>query len=257
MGLEELEIRDLDQVVHVYSALLCAHIRLLKLLMPGVMWKEIPVIVVFEQNTYVNALVTVKNTLEQALVHAGVKLSFYHKWSQINNKHMLGKHVSAKVKLEMVLATVLSMTNGTLCYCDTVMSLGWAVLTEAVNRGAANAHTPALDVSMYRRSQRGINLSSGCGNAAVDLPSASLTDARHANEGKLMLGKLRDELMMVTITKAPKSAGSVVSTGGKRSVNGQYTRDDMLAATLMLCHTRDELVAGNETIRIQSELYYN
>lgn len=254
--------------MHVYSALLCAHIKLLKILLPGVMWKEVPVIVVFEQNTYVNALVTVKNTLEQALVHAGVKLSFYHKWSQINNKHMLGKHVSARVKLEMVLATAFAMMNGTLCYCDTVMSLGWAVLTEAVNRSVSYMPTTAsvhsstastLDVSMYKRSYRGVNLFSSYNNhnaAMLDLPHESLTDARHANEGKLMLGKLRDELMMVNITKAPKSGGSVVSTGGKRSVDGQYTRDDMLSAVLMLCHTRDEVIAGNTAVRIQSESYY-
>ncbi|KAJ8009905.1 hypothetical protein DPEC_G00069020 [Dallia pectoralis] len=51
MALEELEIRDLDQVTRIYAALLSAHVRLLKLLMPRVMWKEVPVVVVFEQNT--------------------------------------------------------------------------------------------------------------------------------------------------------------------------------------------------------------
>ena len=48
MALEELEIRDLDQVTRVYAALLSAHVRLLKLLMPRVMWKEVPVGMVFE-----------------------------------------------------------------------------------------------------------------------------------------------------------------------------------------------------------------
>lgn len=263
MGLEELEISELDQVEYVYSALLCSHVRLLKYLLPGVAWKEVPVIVVFEQNTYVNSLVTVKNTLEQALVHSGVKLCFYHKWSQSNNKYMLGKHVGAKVKLEMVLATVFSMTNGKLSYCDTVMSVGWAVLAEAVNRDASSRLNATLDIAMYRKSRRGINLSSSAPYGAYDntttlaLSADGLTDTRHANEGKSMLGKLRNELMMVTITKAQRSGGSLVSTGGKRSVNGQYTRDDMLSAVLLLCHTRDELLVNNNNlVRIQSELYY-
>lgn len=264
MGLEELEISELDQVEYVYSALLCSHVRLLKYLLPGVAWKEVPVIVVFEQNTYVNSLVTVKNTLEQALVRAGVKLCFYHKWSQSNNKFMLGKHVGAKVKLEMVLATVFSMTNGKLSYCDTVMSMGWAVLAGAVNRDNASLRfntTATLDIAMYRNSRRGINLSSAGGpydnTTTLALSTEGLTDTRHANEGKSMLGKLRNELMMVTITKAQRSGGSLVSTGGKRSVNGQYTRDDMLSAVLLLCHTRDELLVNNNNlVRIQSEVYY-
>lgn len=105
MGLEELEISDLDQVTRVYSALLCAHVRLLKMLMPRVMWKEVPVVIIFEQNTYVNALVDVKNLMEQSLLGAGSLLRFYNKWSQVNNKYMIGKHVSAKIKLDMVLST--------------------------------------------------------------------------------------------------------------------------------------------------------
>ncbi|KAK5600754.1 hypothetical protein CRENBAI_010607 [Crenichthys baileyi] len=46
--LEELEIRDLDEVTRVYAELLGCHIRMLKLLLPRVMWKDVPVIVVFE-----------------------------------------------------------------------------------------------------------------------------------------------------------------------------------------------------------------
>lgn len=96
MALEELEIRDLDQVTRVNAALLSAHIRLLKVVMPRVMWKEVPVIVVFEQNTYVNALVDVKHLIENTVVRSGFKVLFYSKWSHINNKYMLGKHVGAK-----------------------------------------------------------------------------------------------------------------------------------------------------------------
>lgn len=260
--MEELEISELERVACVYAALLFAHIRLLKRLLPGVMWREVPVTVVFEQNTYVNSLVTVKDELERALIQSGVKLAFYQKWSHNNNKHMLGKHVGAKVKLEMVLATVFAMASGRLCYCDTVMSVGWAVLTAAMNNDTdKNIHNTAnaatLDISMYRRSHRGINLSTRGNNDVITLTPDNLTDTRHVQEGKLMLGKLRNELAMVTITKSPKSGGSHVSTGGKRSVNGQYTRDDVLSAMLLLCHTRDEIHTNNKTIKIQPEVYYD
>lgn len=109
-----MEIQDLEQVTPVYAALLCAHIKLMNILLPRVSWKETPVIVVFEQNTYSNALADVKGVMEQLLVHSGVKLRFYSKYSKINNKYMLGKHVSSKIKLEMVLATVTAILKHTL-----------------------------------------------------------------------------------------------------------------------------------------------
>ncbi|CAB1324729.1 unnamed protein product [Coregonus sp. 'balchen'] len=119
MALEELENRDLDQVTRVYAALLSAHVRLLKCLLPRVMWKEVPMVMIFEQNTYFNALIDVL---------------FYSKFSHINNKYMLGKHVGANTKLAMVLSTVSAIDRQTLHYCDTIMSLGWAVLSEATKK---------------------------------------------------------------------------------------------------------------------------
>ncbi|XP_041835340.1 uncharacterized protein LOC121636101 [Melanotaenia boesemani] len=173
MALEELEIRDLDHVTQLYAALLSAHVRLLKILMPRVLWKEVPVVIVFEQNTYVNALVDVKNLLEQYLVRSGFKLVFYSKWSHMNNKYMLGKHVSARTKLDMVMCSVTAINKGTLYYCDTVMSLGWALLSEATKRtrmlessigtqrgsGSSNRMGSNMAVFMYRRSRKGCELS--------------------------------------------------------------------------------------------------
>lgn len=48
VSLDELEIRDLDQVTGVYASLLSSHVRLLRILLPRVHWKEVPVLVVFE-----------------------------------------------------------------------------------------------------------------------------------------------------------------------------------------------------------------
>lgn len=274
MGLEELEIRDLDHVTRVYAALLSAHIRLLKLLMPRVMWKEVPVVMVFEQNTYVNALVDVKKLLEHSLLRSGFKVLFYSKWSHINNKYMLGKHVGAKTKLAMVLSTVSAINRETLYYCDTVMSLGWAVLSEATRKtrmlettigttkgaGSSNRMGSNMDVFMYRRSRKGVNLATDITASLLEtrdiiaLPGDKLTDKKHAEQGNLLLGKLREEMSMVTITESSK--GSTVTTGGKKSVNGEYTRDDLLSAFLLLCHTRDEIHSGERSIRIGGEVYY-
>ena len=271
MGLEELEIRDLDQVTRVYAALLTAHIRLLKLLIPRVMWKEVPVVIVFEQNTYVNALADVKNLIEHSLVRSGFKVLFYSKWSHSNNKYMLGKHVGAKTKLAMVLSTVSAINRETICYCDTVMSLGWAVLSEAFKKtrmiecnigtahgtGSSNKMGSNMDVFMYRRSRKGVNLATDITASVLEtrdiiaLPGNRLTDKAHAEQGKLLLGKLREEMSMVTITESAKS--STVTTGGKKSVNGEYSRDDMLSAFLLLCHTRDELHSGDRSIRLGGE----
>lgn len=275
VGLEELEIADLDQVTRVYSALLCAHVRLLKVLMPRVMWKEVPVVIVFEQNTYVNALVDVKNLMEQSLLGSGSLIKFYSKWSHVNNKYMLGKHVSAKTKLDMVFSAVSGICKGALCYCDTVMSLGWAVLSEATKKtnavemtmgytkgaGSSNRMGSTMNVGMYKRSRRGGNLPTAITSSVLEshdvisLPDHRLTDKMHAEQGKLLLGKLREEMSMVTITKSQKGL-DVVSTGGKRSVAGQYTRDDMISAFLLLCHTREELQQGGEMVRVQGEVYY-
>ncbi|XP_032366246.1 uncharacterized protein LOC116685140 [Etheostoma spectabile] len=275
MALEELEIRDLDHVTQAYAALLSAHVRLLKLLMPRVMWKEIPVVVVFEQNTYVNALVDVKNLVEYSLARSGFKVLFYSKWSYINNKYMLGKHVGAKTKLAMVLSTVSAINRETLYYCDVVMSLGWAVLSEAMRKthilessigtaqgaGSSNKMGSNKEVFMYRRSQRGVNLATDITASVLEtrdvitLPESRLADKTHAQQGKVLLGKLREELSMVTITASPK--GSTVTTGGKKSVNGEYSRDDMLSAFLLLCHTRDEIHGRERSIRLGGEVYCN
>lgn len=274
MALEELEIRDLDQVTRVYAALLSAHIRLLKLVMPRVMWKEVPVVMVFEQNTYVNALVDVKNLIEHSLVRSGFKVLFYSKWSHANNKYMLGKHVSAKTKLDMVLGTVSAINRETLFYCDTVMSLGWAVLAQVTKKtqiiestigtskgtGSSNRMGSNMDVFMYRRSRKGVNVATDVTASVLEtrdiiaLSGDRLTDKAHAEQGKLLLGKLREEMLMVTITKSAK--GCTVTTGGKKSVGGEYTRDDMLSAFLLLCHTRDEIHRGERSIRISGEVYY-
>lgn len=274
MALEELEIRDLDQVTRVYAALLSAHIRLLKVVMPRVMWKEVPVIVVFEQKTYVNALVDVKHLIEDTLVRSGFKVLFYSKWSHINNKYMLGKHVGAKTKLAMVLSTVFAINRETLYYCDTVMSLGWAVLSEATKNtrmlestmgtskgaGSSNKMGSNMDVFMYRRSRKGVNVATDIMAGVLEtrdiiaLPVDRLTDKAHAEQGKMLLGKLREEMSMVTISESVK--GSIVTTGGKKSVQGEYTRDDMLSAFLLLCHTRDEIYSGETSISLGGEVYY-
>lgn len=241
--------------------------------MPRVMWKEVPVVMVFEQNTYVNALVEVKNLIEHSLTRSGFKVLFYSKWSHTNNKYMLGKHVGVRTKLAMVLSTVSAIKRDTLYYCDTVMSLGWAVLSEATKKarmlestigtsrgaGSSNKMGSNMDVFMYRRSQRGVNLATDITASIFEtreitaLPTNMLTDKMHAEQGKLLLGKLREEMAMVTITDSAK--GSTVTTGGKRSVNGEYTRDDMLSALLLLCHTRDEIHNGERSIRIGGEVY--
>lgn len=275
MALEELEIRDLDQVTHVYAALLCTHIRLLKYLMPRFVWKEVPVVIVFEQNTYVNALVDVKNLIEQSLVRSGFKILFYSKWSPTNNKYMLGKHVSAKTKLDMVLSTVSAISRGDLSYCDSVMTVGWLVLSETTRKarvlessvcgtskgsGCSNATGSNLDVSMYRHSQRGVNLATDVTARLMEklnlvyIPSRDLGHQAHVTQGKISLGKLREEMSEVKLTDSVK--GTTVTTGGKRSVNGEYTRDDMLSAFLLLCHTRDEIHRGDTSVKICGEAYY-
>ncbi|XP_045072169.1 uncharacterized protein LOC123485286 [Coregonus clupeaformis] len=228
MALEELEIRDLDQVTRVYAALLCAHIRLLKLIMPRVMWKEVPVVMVFEQNTYVNALVDVKNLIEQSLLRSGFKVLFYSKWSHINNKYMLGEALLSEVTKK---TRMLESTIGT-----------------SKGAGSSNKMGSNMDVFMYRRSRKGVNLATDITASLLEtrdiiaLPGDRLTDKAHAEQGKLLLGKLREEMAMVTITEAVKC--STVTTGGKKSVDGEYTRDDMLSAFLLLCHTRDEIHSG-------------
>lgn len=273
MGLEELEIRDLDQVTRVYAALLSGHIRLLKLMMPRVIWKGLPAVMVVERNTYVNALYEVKCLMEQSLVRSGFKLQFYKKWSPDNNKFMLGKYVGANTKLAMVHSTVSAITRKTLYYCDTVMSLGWAVLHEATKKaqtlestigsskgkGSSNKMGSNKDIFMYRRSRKGLNLATDVTASVLEtcdimsLPDNRLTDHLHAQQGQCLLGKLREEMSMVTITESTKS--TTVTTGGKRSVNGEYTRDDMLSAFLLLCHTRDELSRGDPFIKLCGEVY--
>lgn len=188
---------------------------------------------------------------------------------------MLGKHVSAKVKLDMVLSAVSGICKGTLCYCDTVMSLGWAVLSEATKKtnvlemamgsakgaGSSNRMGSTMPVTMYKRSARGVNLPTDVtarvleSRDVISLPDHRLTYKIHAEQGKLLLGKLREEMSMVTINKSQRGS-DVVVTGGKRSVSGQYTKDDMLSAFLLLHHTKEELQQGEETIRVQGEVYY-
>lgn len=266
-GLEEMEIRDLDQVTQVYAVLLCCHIRLLKLLLPRVNWKNVPVVIVFEQNTYVNALGDVKTLIEQSLSHSGVFILFYHKWSASNNKYMLGKYVTAKTKVEMVVSTVSAIAQNTLAYCESVMSLSWAVLAQAnkttqcfetaigtaKGAGSSNRMGSVLDVAMYRRSKRGVNLATDvlasvmAGRDVLKLSDDRLLDGTNVEQGKLLLSKLRDEMAQVTMTESSK--GSIVSTGGKRSVHGEYTRDDVLSAFLLLCHAKHEIHTKDQNVK--------
>ncbi|KAJ7984233.1 hypothetical protein DPEC_G00362530 [Dallia pectoralis] len=130
-----------------------------------------------------------------------------------------------------------------------VMSLGWDVLAEATQKmrtiesnigtpkgaGSSNRMGSNMDVFMYRRSQKGVNLATDIAAGILEtrdviaLPRDRLTDKAHAEQGKQLLGKLREEMATVTITESAK--GITVSTGGKRSVHGEYTRDDMLSFT--------------------------
>ena len=266
-GLEEMEIRDLDQVTPVYAALLCCHIRLLKLLLPGANWKSVPVVIVFEQNTYVNSLGDVKTLIGQSLSHSGFRILFYHKWSASHNKYMLGKYVTAKTKVEMVVSTVSAIAQNTLAYSESVMSLSWAVLERAnkttqcletaigtaKGTSSSNRMGSALEVSMYKRSKRGANLATDVlasvmvGRDVLKLSDDLLLDGTNVEQGKLLLGKLRDEMAQVTMTESSK--GSLVSTGGKRSVRGEYTRDDVLSAFLLLCHARHEIHTNDQNVK--------
>lgn len=88
----------------------------------------------------------------------------------------------------------------------------------------------------------------------IHLPEHKLADKSHAEHGQRLLGKLREEMMAVTITESKGKPG-VITTGGKRSVGGEYTRDDALSAFLLLCHTRDELHVGDGSIRIYNNVY--
>lgn len=263
-----MEIRDLDQVTQVYAALICCHIRLLKLLLRRVNWKAVPVVIVFEQNTYVNALTDVKSLIEQSLSHSGFCILFYHKWSASNNKFMLGKCVTAKTKVEMVVSTVSAIAQNTLAYYESVLSLSWAVLAQADNasrcletaigtaKGASSSNRmgSGLDVAMYRRSTRGVNLATDVlasvmvGRDVLKLPDERLLDGANVEQGKLLLGKLRDEMSQVTMTESTK--GSIVSTGGKRSVQGVYTRDDVLSAFLLLCHAKHEIHTEDHNVKL-------
>ncbi|KAK2813058.1 hypothetical protein Q5P01_000923 [Channa striata] len=109
---------------------------------------------------------------------------------------VLGKHVSAKNKLAMVLSAVSAIERGTLRYCDCVMSLGYAVLAEATakNRaleaalgasrgsGSSNRTGSTLDVHMYMRSRKGANLATDVAarvleaRDAITLPEDRLAD---------------------------------------------------------------------------------
>ncbi|KAF0022101.1 hypothetical protein F2P81_025646 [Scophthalmus maximus] len=274
MSLDEMEICDLDQVTRAYAALLSTHVRLLRILLPRTQWKEVPVVVVFEQNTYVNSLTDMKDLLEHSLARSGFRVLFYSKWSQSHNKYMLGKHVSAKTKLAWVLSAVSAIERETLRYCDCVMSLGWALLTEATDKsraleaalgasrgsGSSNRTGSTLDVHMYRRSRKGANLATDLAARALEtrdaitLPEDRLADKAHAEHGKALLCKLREEMAAVVITESSKGC-STVTTGGKRSLRGEYTNDDMLSAFLLLCHTRDEIRGGDRMVNIREGVY--
>ncbi|KAK2814232.1 hypothetical protein Q5P01_000679 [Channa striata] len=224
MALDEMEIRDLDQVTRAYAALLSAHVRLLRILLPRTRWKEVPVVVVFEQNTYVNSLADVKDLLEHSLARSGFRVLFYSKWSQSNSR---------------ALEAALGASRGS---------------------GSSNRTGSTLDVHMYMRSRKGANLATDVAarvleaRDAITLPEDRLADKAHAEYGKRLLGKLRDEMAAVVITESSRGCGSV-TTGGKRSVGGEYTRDDVLSAFLLLCHTRDEIHGGDRTVNVREGVY--
>lgn len=271
MGLDELEIRDLDQVTQVYASLLSAHARLLHVMLPLVHWKNVKVVLVFEQNTYRCSLQDVKALVQNELCNSGVQLEFYHKFSSRSSKPLLGKHVCKKVKLEMVLSCVDYITKKRLLYCDMVMSLGWAVLAGATSKvnhlwtGPCRTSVSSkvlgsadMDVSMYRNSKQGLNTSNRFIVDFLDTPgqlmlsNEKLTDAQHAVYGQELLTKLRSEMELVTIQDSDHGGGANVKTGGKKSVRSAYTRDDLLCAMLLLCHSCDEMKDWSKNSHIRT-----
>ncbi|AWO98428.1 Hypothetical protein SMAX5B_007035 [Scophthalmus maximus] len=159
-------------------------------------------VVVFEQNTYINSLTDVKDLLEHSLARSGFRVLFYSKWSQSHNNYMLGKHVSAKTKLAMVLSAMSAIERETLRYCDCVMSLGWATdksraleaaLGASRGSGSSNRRGSTLDVHMYRRSRKGANLATDMAARVLEtrdeitLPEDRLADKAHAEHGKVLL----------------------------------------------------------------------
>lgn len=272
MGLDELEIRELSGTVgQVYASLLSAHARLLQAMMPLVHWKNVKLIMIFEQNTYLNPLEDVKALVKNELGGSGLQLEFYQKYSRTNRKPMLGKHVCKKVKLEMVLTCLDYIHKNKLLYCNTIMSLGWAVLAEATSKarslvaalgGTASRSnglaSAGMDVHMYSNSNRGLNTSDRLLGNLLEAPgqltlvNKKLMDSQHVQHGKEMLAKLREQMLLVTVQKSDKGGCGKVKTGGKKSVGGEYTRDDVLSALLLLCHSSDEIKdwTKNSNIRL-------
>ena len=271
MGLDELEIRELGGTVgQVYASLLSAHARFLQAVMPLVNWRNVKLTMIFEQNTYVNPLEDVKALLKSELSGSGLQLEFYQKYSRTNRKPMLGKHVSRKVKLDMVLSCVDYIRKDKLLYCDTIVSLGWAVLAEATSKvssltaklggtasGSTRLATACMDVHMYRSSSRGLNTTDRLLGNLLEAPgqltlvNQKLTDTQHVQHGKETLAKLREQMLLVTVQATDKGGCGKVQTGGKRSVGGEYTRDDVLSALLLLCHSSDELKDWSNTSNVR------
>ncbi|CAB1324728.1 unnamed protein product [Coregonus sp. 'balchen'] len=92
-----------------------------------------------------------------------------------------------------------------------------------------------MDVFMYRRSGRGVNIATDVTASVLEtrdiisLPGDMITNKGHAEQGKLLLGKLKEEMAMVSIKKSSKC--STVTTG-------------------------DEINNGERSIRLSGEVYY-
>ncbi|KAK2814395.1 hypothetical protein Q5P01_000523 [Channa striata] len=228
MALDEMEIRDLDQVTRAYAALLSAHVRLLRILLPRTRWKEVPVVVVFEQNTYVNSLADVKDPLNT-------------RWPA---------RVQARIAIERNPALP-----------RRAMSSATPVLAEATakNRALEARRRPGLGFQQ----QDGLDPGRICtcvaegrepghGRAARVLEARDATPSRRTGSWtrrtrvrETALGKLRDEMAAVVITES--SRGCAAPRPRQEVRRREYTRDDG-SPRLLLCHTRDEIHGGDRTV---------
>jgi hypothetical protein len=197
---DEMEIGELHDRTHAaYLDLLTCHVMGIVSRLPNVNWMQTPVIVVPEENTYVNNLEQIAVELKSLMAERRVNLQFYHRWNVSMKTYTVGIHIGINNKGTIINYIQSLIDDGGYVKADAVFSVGDHLLGE-YRKGGSVQSSLQLETSSYTR-------------------------------GSALVKKLRDDMNAVSLTRM--STGQLkVTTGGKRSVQGSYTRDDLLAATI-------------------------
>lgn len=230
-----------------YHTLLTAHMWGLKRLFPDVNWNTREIVIVPEENSYVNNVIDLMSAMKDFGDRNGFNVKVYNRWDKQRKVFIAGRHIGGD-KAQLVCDLGKLIDDDLITPADSILSFGDRVLAgcrtkikdKLLSTGEVTGMKHTEENDALREYYENKTIVSG----VFDELSAD-ADGGVLLCGAALLDKLVDEMLLVTIVKEPGS-NPKVQTGGKKSNGGLYTRDDLFSALLVASTGIDYMIRKME-----------